>query len=70
MQTVLLARKPRERRARCGLGKCRICNCQAFRGSGNICEDCAHHYDEHATSPLRAGVSDSRRPVGAGARAQ
>lgn len=38
--------------ARLGLGRCRLCSCQAFRGRGNICEDCGHHYDEHTTSPF------------------
>jgi hypothetical protein len=37
---------------RCGMGKCRICSCPSFTGGGNICSDCGHRYDDHATSPL------------------
>jgi hypothetical protein len=34
------------------LGQCSRCGCYSFRGSGNVCEDCGHHYDDHGTSPL------------------
>jgi hypothetical protein len=33
----------------CGLGPCKYCSCRRFRGNGNICEECGHHYDEHTT---------------------
>ena len=42
----------------CGLGRCGRCSCSSFRGSGNICEDCGHHYDEHGTSPFRGPEQD------------
>ena len=35
-----------------GLGRCSKCSCPGFKGNGNICEDCGHHYDEHNTSPF------------------
>jgi hypothetical protein len=41
-----------ERRFRCGLGQCRLCSCPAFKGQGNRCEDCGHHYDDHTTKPF------------------
>jgi hypothetical protein len=44
-----------------GLGRCRLCSCWAFKGSGNICEDCGHHYDDHATKPFRSTVEGPNR---------
>jgi hypothetical protein len=40
----------------CGLGQCRRCSCVAFKGRGNICEDCGHHYDDHTTKSFRSAV--------------
>jgi hypothetical protein len=57
MQLVSRARRTWERPARCGLGKCRLCSCVAFRGRGDVCEDCGHHYGDHTTKPFRAGVT-------------
>ena len=45
----------------CGLGQCRLCSCVAFKGRGNVCEDCGHHYDDHTTKPFRTGVTDARQ---------
>lgn len=51
MQIVSNVDQTREQ-FRCGLGECRICSCRAFKGRGNICEDCGHYYDEHTTKPF------------------
>jgi hypothetical protein len=56
----------RERRLSCGLGQCRICSCPAFKGHGNICEDCGHHYGDHTTKPFRTGATGSRQYIGTG----
>ena len=48
----------------CGLGQCRLCSCVAFKGRGNICEDCGHHYDDHTTKPFRMSVTVPRRYAG------
>lgn len=42
----------------CGLGRCGRCPCVAFKGSGNMCEECGHHYGDHGTSPFRAPERD------------
>jgi hypothetical protein len=47
----------REHQITFGLGRCRLCSCWAFRGSGNICEDCGHHYDDHATKRFRSTMT-------------
>lgn len=46
-----------------GLGRCKKCNCWAFKGNGNYCEDCKHHYNDHATSPFRAGSVTANKRV-------
>lgn len=66
MLLVPCASRMRERRVWCGLGQCRVCSCSAFRGQGNVCEDCGHHYDDHTTKPFRTGVTNSRQCAGAG----
>jgi hypothetical protein len=48
---------------RYGLGQCRICSCIAFRGQGNQCEDCGHHYGDHTTKPFRTGVTGPHQPA-------
>jgi hypothetical protein len=66
--TVQLGARPgqtRERQIWCGLGQCRLCSCPAFRGPGNRCEDCGHHYDEHTTS-LGLRGRQSRKPSSTG----
>jgi hypothetical protein len=37
---------------RAGLGRYKQCSCWAFKGSGSICGECEHRYEDHATSPL------------------
>ena len=64
MQLVPRAVRRRERQVRCGLGQCRLCSCWAFRGQGNVCEDCRHHYDDHTTKPFRTGEIGPRQYVG------
>jgi hypothetical protein len=56
MQIVPHAGQAREREFTFGLGQCRLCSCWAFKGRGNICEDCGHHYDDHTTKPFRSTV--------------
>jgi hypothetical protein len=46
-----------------GLGRCKLCACMAFKGKGNYCEDCKHHYGDHATSPFRAGNATANKRV-------
>ena len=46
-----------------GLGPCKICSCRAFRGHGNICEECGHYYDEHTTSPMRLSLEETASAV-------
>ncbi len=60
----------RERQFLCGLGQCRLCSCQAFKGRGNICEDCGHHYDDHTTKPFRSAVVGPNHYVAAGHEAE
>ncbi len=52
-----------ERQFGCGLGQCRRCSCWAFKGGGNICEDCGHDYDDHTTKPFRSAVVRRNRNV-------
>lgn len=66
MQLVPCADWTRERRVRCGLGQCRLCSCSAFRGQGNVCEDCGHHYGDHTTKPFRTGATDACLYAGTG----
>ena len=63
MQIARHAGLTQERPVKCGLGKCRICSCWAFKGGGDICEDCTHHYDDHATKPFHSAVEDSNHNV-------
>lgn len=36
-------------KSRAGYGQCSVygCNCQAYVGSGNTCENCGHAYSSH-----------------------
>jgi hypothetical protein len=61
MPSAIRACRPRRMPVRCGLGQCRLCSCHAFRGRGNVCEDCRHHYDDHTTKPFRTGESSPRQ---------
>jgi len=56
MQIAPHAFQALERQCWFGLGQCRRCSCQAFKGAGNICEDCGRHYDDHTTKLFRSAV--------------
>jgi hypothetical protein len=32
---------------RAGYGACSRCPCLAFEGSGHVCTNCGHNYDDH-----------------------
>jgi len=34
-------------RARAGYGKCSKCNCPAYEGNQNVCDNCGHNYSAH-----------------------
>jgi hypothetical protein len=35
------------RRAEAGYGRCSQCNCPAYQGQQNTCENCGHNYGAH-----------------------
>ena len=63
MQTVPHSGQTREHQFWCGLGQCRRCSCWAFKGAGDICEDCGDHYNDHTTKPFRSAVAGSNHNV-------
>jgi uncharacterized Zn finger protein (UPF0148 family) len=60
-QAKMTAAKARGGELWSGLGRCSRCSCPSFKGQGNICEYCGHHYDDHGTSPFRACESQDQR---------
>ena len=34
-------------KAEAGYGRCSKCNCPAYEGNGNICDNCGHNYKAH-----------------------
>jgi len=32
---------------RAGYGNCSLCECKAFLGSGDLCQNCYHNFDKH-----------------------